>query len=420
VQECESDSRDEYHWGYMPVNYFAPESSYGRDPASASQVTELQEAVDAFHRNGFAVILDVVYNHVGEPNHLFLIDKLYYFEIKPDGSVSNWSGCGNDLRCGARMSRRLIIDSLVHLIECYHVDGFRFDLAELIGVDVLEDVEVALKKVKPDVILIAEPWSFRGHIGAALRDSGYASWNDGYRNFLRGYVSGGESGDAAAYFLRGSPWHFAKWPSQTVNSVESHDDMVWIDVITENSGHDGRKPTADDIRRSHLMIAFLMASVGMPMIHAGQDFLASKQGVNNTYQRGDLNALDYRRMHRFPGTHAYFAEWIRFRRGHWGQLIRQFTRPPDGFLEVNTLHDSNAVAAVYNATGSHGPMRLLFCINPHRDDVVIPIGVSAAHPWQKIADHERFFPPDEVGDELITDAGVIVPGLGCGLWVAGG
>src|SRR5690606_15958679 len=200
-----------------------------RDATRASQVRELQEMVEAFHRNGIAVILDVVYNHVGEPNHLFRIDKLYYFETNGDGSLTNWSGCGNDLRPGAAMSRRLVIDSLVHLVTMYGVDGFRFDLAELLGVELLREIEVALKRVRPDIILIAEPWSFRGHIAGALRDTGYTSWNDGYRNFLRDYVRGSGARDAAAYFLRGSPWHFARWPAQTVNYTESHDDRTWID-----------------------------------------------------------------------------------------------------------------------------------------------------------------------------------------------
>jgi pullulanase len=130
-----------------------------------------------------AVLLDVVFNHVGEPAHLMFIDKLYYFEQDASGQLANWSGCGNDLRAGAAMSKRLIIDSCTHLIRAYGVDGFRFDLAELLGVEVLKEIEVALKTVKPDLILIAEPWSFRGHIAAGLRDTGWASWNDGYRDF---------------------------------------------------------------------------------------------------------------------------------------------------------------------------------------------------------------------------------------------
>ena len=247
------------------------------------------------------------------------------------------------------MARRLIIDSCLHYIEAYGVDGFRFDLAELLGVEVLREIEAALKRVKPDVILIAEPWSFRGHIAGALRDTGWASWNDGYRNFVRDYVRGNGEPERMEYFLRGSPWYFAKWPAQTVNYTESHDDRTWIDMITENPNHDGFVPTANDRRRTHLMAAMLFMSLGIPMIAAGQDFLRSKHGVNNTYLRGDLNALDYRRLYRYLGTHAYFADWIAFRRGESGRLLRQWARPSEGFFQFVHAKGSPALAVVYNA-----------------------------------------------------------------------
>ncbi|MGC4074237.1 MAG: alpha-amylase family glycosyl hydrolase [Nibricoccus sp.] len=217
IQEADNRSREDYQWGYMTTNYFAPASAFALDPAKASGVREFQELVAAFHRRGMAVILDVVYNHVGEPPHLLFVDKLYYFEVGADGSLSNWSGCGNDMRSRSSMALRLIIDSCAHLIETYGIDGFRFDLADLVGLEALKAIEVAMKRIKPDVILIAEPWSFKGHIGGALRDTGWASWNDGYRNFVRDFVRGGATREGYEYFLKGSPWHYAKWPAQTVN-----------------------------------------------------------------------------------------------------------------------------------------------------------------------------------------------------------
>src|SRR5207248_6214987 len=185
------------------------------------------------------------------------------------------------------MARRLIVDSCLHYLETFGVDGFRFDLAELLGVDVLRDVEAALKRAKPDVILIAEPWSFRGHIAGALRDTGWASWNDGYRKFLREYLRANGPAERMEYFLRGSPWYFAKWPAQTINYTEAHDDRTWIDDITEHADFNGFAPTSNDRQRTHLMAALLFMSLGVPMLAAGQDFLRSKGGANNTYQRGD-------------------------------------------------------------------------------------------------------------------------------------
>jgi pullulanase len=419
VQEFDNRSREEYHWGYMTSNWFAPASAYSSDPARASGVRELQELVAAFHRQGMAVILDVVYNHAGEPAHLLYIDKLYYFELGDDGTLSNWSGCGNDTRCRSAMMKRLIIDSCVYLIETYGVDGFRFDLAELIGVSVLREIEMVLKRTKPDVILIAEPWSFRGHIAAALRPTGWASWNDGYRNFLRDYVLGRGGADKLEYFLKGSPWHFAYWPAQTVNYTESHDDRTWLDAITENADGNGWRPTLNDVQRTHLMAAMLFMSVGMPMVTAGQDFLRSKRGVNNTYRRGDLNALDYRRIRRFPATHAYFRDWIAFRQSETGRLLRHYSRSGEGFFRACTRPGHPALVLIYNADGRQGSQRLMFAVNPLLDDVTVSIGDEANRVWRLVADHECFYSfarPAPAGATVEPE--LFVPALGCALWVA--
>ncbi len=421
VQENDARSREEYHWGYMTANFFAPHSGYSTDPSKASGVKELQDLVAAFHRRGMAVILDVVYNHVGEPAHLMFVDRLYYFDQDGKGQLSNWSGCGNDLRCSAAMSTRLIIDSCRHLIETYGVDGFRFDLADLVSAPVLRKVEAALKRVKPDVILIAEPWSFRGHIAGELRDTGWSSWNDGYRNFVRDYVRGNGTREGFEYYLKGSPWYYAKWPAQTVNYTESHDDKTWIDNITESANGNGYTPTANDRRRTHLMAATLFMSVGIPMLSAGQDFIRSKHGIHNTYQMGEVNALEYRRIYRFPSTHAYFADWIAFRRSDPGRLVRHFARASEGFFRFYWARNTAAAAVVYNADLGQGPGQLLFAINNTLNDVTIPLGEGVASPdWRQIADHERFF--HSAGSRIVlqqVEDELYVPALGCGLWVRG-
>ncbi len=422
VQEFDNATPDEYHWGYMTNNFFAPESSYSVVPEKASGVRELQSLVAAFHRRGMAVILDVVFNHVGVPAHLRFIDRLYYFEQDANGALTNWSGCGNDLRARSAMACRLIVDSCLHFIEAYGVDGFRFDLAELLGVDVLRQIETALKRVKPDVILIAEPWSFRGHIAGALRDTGWASWNDGFRDFVREYVCGRGPGERMEYFLRGSPWYFAKWPAQTINYTESHDDRTWIDMITENGNFNGFVPTANDRRRTHLMAALLFMSLGVPMLSAGQDFLRSKHGVNNTYQQGALNALDYRRRLRYLSTHAYFAEWIALRRSEVGRLLRHFTRPSEGFLQFFHAEESAALAVLYNADLSQGSPQLLFAINPTTGDATIAVGPDVAEggAWCQLADHERFYSQTHSpGARMPVEPQLFIPPLGCALWVRG-
>jgi hypothetical protein len=203
-----------------------------------------------------------------------------------------------------------------------------------------------------------------------------------------------------------------------VNYTESHDDKTWIDTITENADGNGLQPTLGDIRRTHLMGAILMFSIGVPMLAAGQDFLRSKQGASNTYLRGDLNALDYRRLYRFPSTHAYFADWIAFRRSERGRLLRQYSRPAESFFRFCFAPASTAGAAVFNADQSQGPLRLLFAVNPTGQDVEIPLGDIAQAPWRQLADHERFFSSGDHEPNRSVEEALFMPALGCGLWMA--
>ena len=418
IQEFDNVKSQDYHWGYMSVNYFSPDSTYASDPKNASQIEEFRDVVDAFHESNMAVILDVVYNHVGEPNSLIHVDKYYYFEADPDGHLMNWSGCGNDFRANTPMGTRLIIDSLLHLIEAYDVDGFRFDLAELLGVDVLKEIEVALKKVKPSIILIAEPWSFRGHIGLALKDTGWSSWNDGYREFVRKYVMGEGNQDGLAYFLGGSTGFLSAWPAQSVNYTESHDDYCWLDRITENPKNNGSHPTWNDRRRTHLMGAILMMSLGIPMLAQGQDMLRSKQGVHNTYQRGDLNALDYDRALEYSSTHSYFRRLIEFRLSAKGHLLRLFEAPSPGYLKKFGADGLSSMLMLYNADHSRGPDQLLFAINPHFEEVKIHVGDLNPDGFVQIADHERFESSGLKSSWIRWEHSYIcLPPVGCAIWL---
>ena len=420
VQEFDSLRPEEYHWGYMTVNFFSPASAYATAPKRASQIEEFRELVDAFHEAGLAVILDVVYNHVGEPNHLLFVDKFYYFDCDRDGRLSNWSGCGNDLRTTTPMGRKLVLESLAHLVRAYDVDGFRFDLADLVGVSTLKEVETTLKVIKPSIILIAEPWSFKGHIGHALRHTGFSCWNDGFREFITQYILGEGNREGLQYFLTGSPWNLAQWPAQTVNYVQSHDDRAWVDRITENPGNRGDLPTLYDQRRHHLMVAVLMSSLGIPMLAQGQDFMHSKQGVNNTYQRGDLNALDYGRITQFPNTAEYFRRWIQFRLSPSGRHFRHDKHPPEGYFGRFGDGNSTAAGLLYNADFSFGPERLFFAVNPHPWPVTLETFELNPRDFRQIADHERFQSEGLFHTRFRWREGKLeLPGLSVGLWRQG-
>jgi hypothetical protein len=170
------------------------------------------------------------------------------------------------------------------------------------------------------------------------------------------------------------------------------------------------------------MAALLFLSAGIPLLSAGQDFLRSKLGVNNTYQRGDLNALDYRRLHRFASTHAYFADWIAFRRGDLGRLLRHGDRPGEGFFRFFHGFGGPALACLLNADRSRGPERLLFAINPTLQDATLALDESVLGPdpaaWRLLADQDRFYLGDAHGSRRPLEASLWLPPLACALWAA--
>jgi pullulanase/glycogen debranching enzyme len=387
----ESDARDksEYHWGYMPVNFFSPASAYSSSPAKAP--AEFKALVKACHRAGLAVILDVVYNHTGEQQNFQNIDRDYFFRKNDDGSLQNFSGCGNDLRTESPMVQRMILDSLVHFIKAYNVDGFRFDLAELLGKEFLCGLERELRLVKRDLQIIYEPWSFRGDIGKNLHNFSGSAWNDEYRDFLPKYVRGEGNFDGIRYFLGGSLGFRSAFTHQSINYVESHDDLCWLDKITENWHHNGTNYTDNDRRRTHLALAILMASLGVPMLHAGQDMLQSKRGIGNTYQLGGVNALDYNLLAKNQATHKFFRRWIKFRLSKRGAALRPPFTPPETYLKFFRSPETSAIGILYNADLSLRARRLFFAINPHFHDCSLELNGLNLGKFRQLSNGERFF-----------------------------
>ncbi|MDR0340593.1 MAG: hypothetical protein LBH53_03505 [Puniceicoccales bacterium] len=393
LQEMEGEERDSYRWGYMPVNYFSPTWIYSSSLTHGSQIEEFAELIGTCHRCSLAFILDVVYNHVGHPNALRLLGGDYFFRTCTDGSLSNCSGCGNDLRTEAPMARRLILDSLEHLLAVYGVDGFRFDLAELIDGETRRAIEERVRQIRPNAVLIAEPWSFRGHCAYGLRESSWSCWNDDFRDSIRRYVLGQSGRDALHYFAAGCTDHLTRIPLQSINYTASHDDFCWVDGITENAGHDGREPTEKDIRRSRLMFAILFTCLGVPMLAEGQDFLHSKDGCENTYLNGEKNALGPERLAAFRDLHRLVADWIRFRLSEAGRPLRLPTAPAEGYFRYFPATDSpSATAILYNADGYEEGGRLLFLINPEDSHIYFDLSrLQERGAFRLITDGEQFF-----------------------------
>ncbi|MDR2738098.1 MAG: hypothetical protein LBB18_04155 [Puniceicoccales bacterium] len=416
IQEFDYEKKEEYHWGYMSANWFSPASAYARAPDKATQIKEFQRLVSAFHEAGIAVILDVTYNHFGDSGHLYNIDSKYYFRHNRNGSFTNFSGCGNDFRTESPMAGKLVIDSLEHLLKTYNVDGFRFDLAELLGLDFLDILQKRLKSVKKTVILIAEPWSFRGNIGVSINRLPYSAWNDEYREFVKSYVLGNGNAEGLRYFLCGSLDFRSKFPSQSVNYVASHDDRGWVDNITENPHNDGSAPTENDRRRTRLSAAILMMSIGIPMIAEGQDFLSSKYGANNTYNRGDLNILNYGLIKTNRSTHEYFKKFIQFRLSRHGKILRLSDVPEKTYFKFFHAATKSACALMYNADKTFKSATLIFAINPHFEEATIDFQGFDLRRCRVLANEGKFFTFSRKFRDKFVGGALILPPMSCRLY----
>lgn len=412
IQEFDYNQPSDYHWGYMPSNWFAPSSTYTAHPERGQQVKEFKKLIKAFHQAGIAVILDVVYNHLGESHVLQKIDIKYYCRHNDQQYLLNYSGCGNDTKSEHPMTQRIIIDSLKHLVKTYNVDGFRFDLAELLDRNLLNNLQKELKSIKQSLLFIAEPWSFRSNAGIAMNTTQYSLWNDEYREFVKEYVRGNGNSEGLRYFLCGSLDFRSTFPSQSVNYVASHDDRGWVDNITENPHNNGNAPTENDCRRTHLSAAIMMMSVGIPMLTAGQDFLFSKQGISNTYNRGDINALDYNRLKQYHNTHKYFRRLIKLRLSKRGDVIRLSSIPAKSYFRIFTSNNS-ACAMVYNADKSLDRPMMIFAINPHNATALIDFDNIDVRRCRMLADERRVFTMSKRLRDEVIDNKLVLPPMSC-------
>jgi pullulanase/glycogen debranching enzyme len=259
--------------------------------------------VKAFHKEGIAVLMDVVYNHVSQYdyNPLKYIDKFYYFRLEEDCLFTSVSGCGNDLKTERPMTRRLIVDSVIHWMKEYQIDGFRFDLAKLIDWQTIDAIREEALQVNPDVILIAEPWG-GGYDPAGFSDHGWAAWNDQIRNGVkgqnphdgRGFIFGEWQGEndvnSLRRYLTGSlrenGGQYIK-TSHSINYLESHDDHTMGDFIRLGLGDVTEDQIIQDLKKhitltptqlklNKLAALFLFVSQGPIMIHEGQEYARSK------------------------------------------------------------------------------------------------------------------------------------------------
>jgi isoamylase len=351
-------------WGYQPLSFFAPKTSYSTGPDPEAAVREFKEMVQALHRAGIEVILDMVFNHTGEGNasgplvsFRGLANTTYYMLDPKDGRYLNYSGCGNTLNCNHPVVRNLLLDSLRYWVTEMHVDGFRFDLASILGRgqdgSVLSSPPL-LESIAADPILahsklIAEAWDAAGlyQVGSFPSWGRWAEWNGKFRDEVRRFVKS-DAGMAAFLATRfaGSPDLYrgsGRAPYHSINFVTSHDGFTLQDLVSYNekhnleNGEDNRDGHPDNLswncgeegpsslpevralrrRQVRNFAALLLLAEGVPMILSGDEVGRSQGGNNNAYcQDNEISWLDWGLRETNADVFRFFSRLIRFRKAH--------------------------------------------------------------------------------------------------------
>lgn len=343
-------STPQYNWGYDPVNYNVPDGSYSTDPYKPeTRIREFKQMVQALHKAGIRVILDVVYNHT------FNIDGSnfqrtypdYFYRKTADGKYSDGSGCGNETASERDMMRRFMVESVLYWINEYHIDGFRFDLMGCHDIETMNAIRKAVDEVDPTIFIYGEGWSAGScalpteQLGLKANMKampGIAAFSDELRDALRGPFSD----DTKGAFLAGKPGEeesikfgiagaiehpqvdmskvnysteaWASQPTQMISYVSCHDDMCLTDRLRASIPG----ITTDElIRLDMLAQTAVLTSQGVPFILSGEEMLRDKKGVHNSYNSPDsINRLDWNNMERYPQVMDYYKNLTRLRRNH--------------------------------------------------------------------------------------------------------
>jgi glycogen operon protein len=351
------------YWGYSTVNFFSPEAYYSQNQALAGQVHEFKTMVRELHKAGIEVILDVVYNHTAEGNQLGTtfsfrgIDNLIYYLLENDQRYySNYSGTGNTFNCNHPVVRDLILDSLRYWVVEMHVDGFRFDLASILGRDqrgnLLENPPI-VERIAEDPILrntkiIAEAWDAAGAYQVGSFPGGrWAEWNGRYRDDVRSFWRGdsGKLGALATRFAGSSDLYLrdGRSPFHSINFITSHDGFTLNDLVSYNNKHnmgngennrDGDNNNHSDnmgvegptknarveayrLRRLKNMMTTLLLSQGVPMLLAGDEFRRTQKGNNNAYaQDNPISWIDWSLKETHSEFYRFVRELVAFRKRH--------------------------------------------------------------------------------------------------------
>ncbi|WP_418850614.1 MULTISPECIES: type I pullulanase [Prevotella] len=340
----------QYNWGYDPINYNVPEGSYSTNAADPkARIREFKQMVQALHKAGIRVILDVVYNHTFDINGSNFQKTYpdYFFRKNAEGKYSDGSGCGNETASDKELMREFMKESVAYWVNEYHIDGFRFDLMGVHDIETMNEIHDVVAKIDPTIYIYGEGWSAGScaypqdklAIKANARQlNGIGAFSDEMRDALRGPFSDDTKGgflagvpgqeESIKFGIAGAISHpqidmtkvnYSKvpWtnePSQMVAYVSCHDDMCLTDRLRSSIPYIG-----DDelIRLDLLAQTAVLTSQGVPFILSGEEMLRDKKGVHNSYRSPDsINRLDWNNLKRYPQVFDYYAGLISLRKQH--------------------------------------------------------------------------------------------------------
>ncbi|MBV3496889.1 type I pullulanase [Phocaeicola massiliensis] len=385
VDESKPD-KAQYNWGYDPQNYNVPDGSYSTDPYKPDvRIKEFKQMVQALHKAGIRVVLDVVYNHTfntEESNFERTVPGYFYRQTK-DGKPANGSGCGNETASDRAMMRKYMVESVLYWINEYHIDGFRFDLMGIHDIETMNEIRAAVDKIDPSIFIYGEGWAAStpqlDQEELAMKANIYkmpriAAFSDEMRDGLRG----GWDDDRKGAFLIGQPGHemsikfglvgavkhpqvindsvnyskepWALQPTQMISYVSCHDDMCLADRLKATM------PDATDEERASLhklAETFVFTSQGVPFIFAGDEMMRDKKGIHNSYNSPDsINTIDWRNKTIHHDVFDYVRELIALRKNHPAFRMGDADKVRQ-YMEFLPVEGSNLVAFILkdNANG---------------------------------------------------------------------
>ncbi len=444
------DPHEGDYWGYMPLNFFAPHAQYASGVDKNEQHLEFKNMVKALHKAGIAVVLDVVYNHTCEGDHLgptysfkgFDATGYYMLSSNPTSPYANYSGTGNTLNFGQAHVRKMVMDSLRYWKDEMHIDGFRFDLASVFSRNADGSLnwgdapifsEIAADPELGRLALIAEPWDVGCYqLGRGFPGTTWLQWNARYRDDVRRFVRG-DAGMVPDLMRRiyGSDDLFpdsgahAYHAFQTVNYIDCHDGFTLYDLVSYNQkhnwkngydnqdgmdanyswncGHEGDESAPAEVlalrrKQAKSFFCLLMLSNGIPMFRAGDEFLNTQFGNNNPYnQDNEISWLDWSQLQANRDIFRFFKRMIAFRKSHPSLCRSRFWREDISWYGVGPMvdlsPDSRSLAFCLHGA-SQGDDDIYVMINAYWQALQFQIQEGTPQDWVRIVDTDLRSPLD--------------------------